>query len=515
MVPSTGDAPVPANPSPTQLGTGQTWLRNTQVTSLQMVNSADAGSAAKSKSSSSTSNTSTTTPLNNPVTTAAAPALSSLAKSAGLGTTTTASAPPLQSFTSLLSAAIAPLFPAMTWINTACPQSPAYLHIPGLQSFLGPNGTSATSSTGDPYVDWVDSIVNNNGQPLQVGSAPFYGLNGTSTAFSALDQGIGIATTLMSLVPGVGAGMQFASGLNQFMETGDPTGLILSAAGFVAMVNPCGMVAKGLSAYYAVSSALEFAANPTDPMAGLHILGVIGGVAGMFSACFAAGTPILTPDGAITVEQIKCGDLVHSRDESDPSGAIEAKVVEELFVTVAPVLDLRIKGRTISTTGGHPFYAQDRGWVPASELEPGEHVLALSGEWLQVEGVDDVGHVTTVYNFRVADHHTYFVGCEEWGWSLWAHNAYQKPNRTTEWSVERAVARASHNTFGTFHKSGVDGTWWSKDMTGHGGSAWKVFKETRKGLEWVADADRFGNYIVGKHKSSTGEFIPWGHLKKQ
>ena len=28
-----------------------------------------------------------------------------------------------------------------------------------------------------------------------------------------------------------------------------------------------------------------------------------------------------------------------------------------------------------------------------------------------------------VYNLRVADWHTYFVGCDEWGFSVWAHNA--------------------------------------------------------------------------------------------
>ena len=27
-----------------------------------------------------------------------------------------------------------------------------------------------------------------------------------------------------------------------------------------------------------------------------------------------------------------------------------------------------------------------------------------------------------VYNLRVADWHTYFVGCGEWGFSVWAHN---------------------------------------------------------------------------------------------
>jgi hypothetical protein len=30
--------------------------------------------------------------------------------------------------------------------------------------------------------------------------------------------------------------------------------------------------------------------------------------------------------------------------------------------------------------------------------------------------------VTTVYNFSIADYHTYFVGCHEWGFSVWAHN---------------------------------------------------------------------------------------------
>ncbi|MFT3920945.1 MAG: Hint domain-containing protein [Myxococcales bacterium] len=42
----------------------------------------------------------------------------------------------------------------------------------------------------------------------------------------------------------------------------------------------------------------------------------IGGVASQFMvACFAAGTPILTPEGSKAIEEIKVGDLVLSRDE--------------------------------------------------------------------------------------------------------------------------------------------------------------------------------------------------------
>jgi hypothetical protein len=125
----------------------------------------------------------------------------------------------------------------------------------------------------------------------------------------------------------------------------------------------------------------------------------------------------------VAIEQIKPGDLVLSRSEFDPSAPVEAKVVEEVFVRVAPVLDLRGGNRTITTTDEHPFFAEGRGWVPAKFLKSGSRVLGLDREWLLVEGVDDKGQVTAVYNFRVADWHTYFVGNAAWGFAVWAHNA--------------------------------------------------------------------------------------------
>ena len=40
-----------------------------------------------------------------------------------------------------------------------------------------------------------------------------------------------------------------------------------------------------------------------------------------------------------------------------------------------------------------------------------------------VEEVADTGELATVYHLRIADFHTYFVGEESWGFSVWAHNA--------------------------------------------------------------------------------------------
>jgi uncharacterized protein RhaS with RHS repeats len=70
-----------------------------------------------------------------------------------------------------------------------------------------------------------------------------------------------------------------------------------------------------------------------------------------------------------------------------------------------------------------------------------------------------------------------------------------------------------HSRFGKLYKSKSDDLWWAVDNAGHGGSKFKVFKESKKGLEWFKDADQYGDFITGKHKGSVGKFIPWGALK--
>jgi RHS repeat-associated protein len=82
------------------------------------------------------------------------------------------------------------------------------------------------------------------------------------------------------------------------------------------------------------------------------------------------------------------------------------------------------------------------------------------------------------------------------------------------WTITREGTERvlRHDLFGRFYKSKSDGLWWVKDLAAHGGSEWKVFKETSKGLEWFRDADKFGDFILDKHKSDIGAFIPWKEL---
>jgi hypothetical protein len=67
------------------------------------------------------------------------------------------------------------------------------------------------------------------------------------------------------------------------------------------------------------------------------------------------------------------------------------------------------------------------GWTPAGELKAGDHLLTVNKTKLPVENVLETGDTETVYNFRVADWHTYFVGKKDWDFEVWVHNACKVP----------------------------------------------------------------------------------------
>jgi RHS repeat-associated protein len=144
-------------------------------------------------------------------------------------------------------------------------------------------------------------------------------------------------------------------------------------------------------------------------------------------ACFAAGTPIVVAvDGTSKpIEELCSGDVVLARDEHDPNGPLELKRIEEVFTRVAPIIELVVRGRAIATTPEHPFFVVNRGeFVAAKEIEPGEQFIGHDGKQVTLTALRPTGRIETVYNFRIADHHTYFIGGNVWGFSVWVHNQY-------------------------------------------------------------------------------------------
>jgi hypothetical protein len=154
-------------------------------------------------------------------------------------------------------------------------------------------------------------------------------------------------------------------------------------------------------------------------------------------ACFAVGTKLLSPEGPKAIEEFKVGDPITSRSEYEPGGPLEVKLVEEVFRHSAPILHLHVDGKLIRTTGKHPFFAYNKGWVNANELAVGDYLLTDDGQWAAVEDVFDTGEWEVVYNLRIADYHTYFVTDWDWGFSVWAHNAcVVKGGTGTAWRID-------------------------------------------------------------------------------
>jgi hypothetical protein len=185
-------------------------------------------------------------------------------------------------------------------------------------------------------------------------------------------------------------------------------------------LGPYAPAARGVPPVQAVPRAGAAAAAEATAAGGRFIgetLPIVG------TSCFVAGTPLLTPDGDKPIERFQVGDWVLSRSEHDPEEPLEARRVEAVFVRVAPLFELRVGGRVIRTTVEHPFYVHGLGWRTARELKPGDRLCSHDGQCVPVEAVTDLGEVATVYNLRVAEYHTYFVGSREWGFSVWAHNA--------------------------------------------------------------------------------------------
>ena len=98
-----------------------------------------------------------------------------------------------------------------------------------------------------------------------------------------------------------------------------------------------------------------------------------------------------------------------------------------------------------SRTAPLPYHvpAQER-FVPAGELQVGELLVSSQGTLIPIESISQLNELTTVYNLRVADHHTYFVGGALWGWDVWVHNASYSRNSShmaADEAVEEGILR--------------------------------------------------------------------------
>ncbi len=125
-------------------------------------------------------------------------------------------------------------------------------------------------------------------------------------------------------------------------------------------------------------------------------------------SCFGAGTPVRTLDGLRPIESLRVGDIVLSQDPK--SGQLNYRAVVEVYhnppnATYRVALD---DGESIVATGIHRLWKAGKGWTMARELKAGD-VLRTLGGVATIKSVD-AEKTQPVYNLKVADGESYFVG---------------------------------------------------------------------------------------------------------
>jgi RHS repeat-associated protein len=124
---------------------------------------------------------------------------------------------------------------------------------------------------------------------------------------------------------------------------------------------------------------------------------------------FAAGTPVVTPEGLVPIEDVETGDFVRAYDEETGYESL-GEVLGLSRRQVGELWLLTVDGDAIEASEEHPFYVVGKGWVQTRELAVGDEFVAERGERVRLENIERIQQPGTVYNFEVDGLHDYFVG---------------------------------------------------------------------------------------------------------
>ena len=129
---------------------------------------------------------------------------------------------------------------------------------------------------------------------------------------------------------------------------------------------------------------------------------------------FSADTEVSTPSGDVPISEIAADDIVLAYNEL--TGEIgEYTVTHTISHTDEIIIHLYISGELIETTPEHPFYNDSGEWIDAEDLEVGEEILSLDGDYGIVEKVVVIEDANQpMYNLTVDEAHTFFIGDGDW-----------------------------------------------------------------------------------------------------
>lgn len=263
-----------------------------------------------------------------------------------------------------------------------------------LFAYCGNNPVNRTDPTGDAWWHWaVAAAVVAAAAVAVVVTAG--GAAAAITAVTLVANGVAASTTAATVAAGVfiGSATAFAGSAYIAAISSNSAEEFASYGGSALVNTTIGGFLGGTSAYSTARTS-----NQSTQYAGE-------------SACFIAGTLIRTDNGSVPIEQIAVGDLVWAWDED--TGQIELKPVVETYINEADeLIHIFVNGEEIITTSEHPFYSPVKGWTEAARLCVGDILVLVNGDYAVVEKVlhETLDIPIPVFNFQVADFHTYHVG---------------------------------------------------------------------------------------------------------
>lgn len=128
----------------------------------------------------------------------------------------------------------------------------------------------------------------------------------------------------------------------------------------------------------------------------------------MDPTCFVAGTPVTTPGGFVSIEDIQVGDTVSMKTAE---GVIEVLVSRKFESERSDLVTVSTSdGQFITCSPNHRWQLADSEWREAEKLKVGDALNTDHGE-VWVLGVEKCRGTFTVYNMTTAHaDHTYMVG---------------------------------------------------------------------------------------------------------
>ena len=195
--------------------------------------------------------------------------------------------------------------------------------------------------------------------------------------------------------------------------------------------------------------------------------------------CFVEGTLVSTKNGSKPIEDITKGDFVYS--ENPETGEEALKPVVQTFVNETKELVHLFAGEEeIVTTPEHPFYVPKQGWTEAIKLRAGDILVLQNGEYINVEMIQHeiLERPVTVYNFEVADFHTYYVGSD----GVLAHNfCGAKLTSAQAKKIAKELGYHKTNYFSSRQPVFKKGNRYiTPDIDSHNGGVWKMASSVKK-----------------------------------